>query len=152
MTNTKTTDTKTVTKRKSEQVIETKNKYFEGVGRRKTAVARVRFYPDGKSGEFVVNGVDYKKYFPMVRFQKNAIAPIKSASIKGGVGVKVYGSGIMAQSEAITLGLARALVKYNPDFKKEFRALGYLTRDSRMVERKKFGLKKARRAPQWRKR
>ena len=111
----------------------------------------MRFYP-GKGDEFVVNGLDYKEYFPVLRFQKKAIAPIKSVSVKGNVGVKVYGGGIMAQSEAITLGLARALVKFDLELKKEFRALGYLTRDSRMVERKKFGLKKARRAPQWRKR
>ena len=128
-----------------------KGKYFEGLGRRKTAVARVRFYPD-KGSDFVVNGIDYKLYFPILRFQKKAEAPLKNSSIKGGVEARVYGGGIMAQSEAITLGVARALTKFSPEFKKEFRALGYLTRDSRMVERKKYGLKKARRAPQWRKR
>lgn len=131
-----------------------KNKYFEGLGRRKTAVARVRFYPgiEKKDGGFVVNGADYKEYFPMLRYQKSAIAPLKNTSVKGNVEVKVYGGGTMAQSEAVTLGLARALVKFNPDLKKELRIFGFLTRDSRMVERKKFGLKKARRAPQWRKR
>ncbi len=129
-----------------------KGKYFEGLGRRKTATARVRFYPEGKDSSFTVNGADYKEYFPVARFQRSAVAPIKSSSVKGSVEVKVRGGGIMAQSEAITLGLARAIAKFNPDFKKEFRTLGYLTRDSRMVERKKFGLKKARRAPQWRKR
>jgi len=128
-----------------------KGKYFEGLGRRKTAVARVRFYPD-KGGDFIVNGMDYKSYFPILRYQKKAEAPLKVSALKGSVEVKAYGGGVMAQSEAITLGLARALIKLNPDFKKEFRVLGYLTRDSRMVERKKFGLKKARRAPQWRKR
>ena len=127
-----------------------KDKYFEGVGRRKTAVARVRFYP-GQAG-FIVNGTDVKSYFPNLRFEKSAEAPLKSSGAKGGVEVRAYGGGVMAQSEAVTLGLARALVKFNLDFKKEFRTLGYLTRDSRMVERKKFGLKKARRAPQWRKR
>ena len=126
-------------------------KYFPGLGRRKTAVARVRFYPD-KGTEIVVNGLDYKVYFPVLRFQKMAEAPLKKSAVKGGVEVRVSGGGVMAQSEAITLGLARALVKFNPDFKNEFRTLGYLTRDSRMVERKKYGLKKARRVPQWRKR
>jgi len=96
--------------------------------------------------------MDYKKYFPVLRFQKSAIAPISRVSVKGGVEVKVKGGGVMAQSEAVTLGLSRALIKLEPEFKKEFRTFGYLTRDSRMVERKKFGLKKARRAPQWRKR
>ena len=128
-----------------------KKKYFEGVGRRKTAIARVRFYP-GAGSDFIVNGLDYKAYFPVLRFQKKAIAPLGLASAKGGVEVKVRGGGVMAQSEAVTLGLARALIKFEPEFKKEFRAFGYLTRDSRMVELKKFGLKKARRAPQWRKR
>ena len=131
-------------------------KYFEGIGRRKTAIARVRFYPTGlgaKGSELTVNDVDYKEYFPILRFQKNITAPLKVLSGKNGaVTVKVYGGGVMAQSEAITLGLARSLVKFNPDFKKELRAYGHLTRDPRMVERKKFGLKKARRAPQWRKR
>ena len=128
-----------------------KGKYFEGVGRRKTAVARVRFYP-GVGGDFIVNGLDYKAYFPILRYQKKAVAPLGLASVKGSVEVRVRGGGVMAQSEAVTLGLARALIKFDPEFKKEFRAFGFLTRDSRMVERKKFGLKKARRAPQWRKR
>ena len=130
---------------------EDSKKYFEGIGRRKTSVARVRFYP-GSSNSFTVNGQDYKKYFPVLRFQKKAYAPLESVSEKGKVEVRVYGGGVMSQSEAVTLGLARALVKSNPDFKKEFRVRGYMTRDSRMVERKKYGLKKARRAPQWRKR
>ena len=126
-------------------------KYFEGLGRRKTAIARVRFYP-GTGSDFIVNGLDYKEYFPVLRYQKKAFAPLGLAAAKGSVGIKVRGGGVMAQSEAVTLGLARALVKFEPEFKKNFRAFGYLTRDSRMVERKKFGLKKARRAPQWRKR
>lgn len=127
-------------------------KYFEGVGRRKKAVARVRFYPEEKKGEFTVNGVDYKSYFPIMRLQKKAIAPLSRAPVEGGVEIRVYGGGISAQSEAITLGLARALVKFNPELRKEFKAYRFLTRDPRMPERKKYGLKKARRAPQWRKR
>lgn len=141
--------TETTSRRSSEQA--TKQKYFEGVGRRKTAVARVRFYPD-HGGDFTVNGVDYKEYFPVLRYQKKAVAPLSLVSTKGGVQVKVNGGGVMAQSEAVTLGLARALIKFNADFRKEFKTFGYLTRDPRMVERKKYGLKKARRAPQWRKR
>ena len=126
-------------------------KYFEGVGRRKTSVARVRFYPEKTDG-FVVNGLDSKAYFTILRLQKVVESPLRSAAVKGGVEVKVNGGGEVSQSEAVRLGLARALVKLNGDFKKEFRVRGYLTRDSRMVERKKYGLKKARRAPQWRKR
>ncbi len=131
-----------------------KRKYFEGVGRRKTAVARVRFYPSTKDeNSFIVNGLDYKKYFPLARFRQSAVGPLRVLKDKKGeTEVSVKGGGVMAQSEAIKLGLARALVKLDPDLKKELRAFGHLTRDPRMVERKKYGLKKARRAPQWTKR
>ncbi|PIR97852.1 MAG: 30S ribosomal protein S9 [Candidatus Colwellbacteria bacterium CG10_big_fil_rev_8_21_14_0_10_42_22] len=131
-------------------------KYFEGIGRRKSAVARVRFFPAGPGGMFKVNELDYKEYFDVERLRQSAIAPLKlldnTLRKNAGVEVHVRGGGIMAQAEAVTLGLARALVKQNEDLKKEMRAFGYLTRDPRKVERKKFGLKKARRAPQWRKR
>ncbi len=129
-------------------------KYFEGVGRRKTAVARVRFFPqDGEGSGIIVNGLDYKKYFSLVRFHQAASEPFRVLKDKKGEAlVSVKGGGVMAQAEAIKLGLARALVKFDPDLKKELRAFGYLTRDPRMVERKKYGLKKARRAPQWTKR
>mgnify|MGYP001611067367 FL=1 len=131
-----------------------KKKYFEGVGRRKSAVARVRFFPSGKAGEgLIVNGLLYEKYFPLIRFQQAAVGPFRVLKDKKGEAVvSVKGGGVMAQSEAVKLGLARALVKFDPDLKKELRAFGYLTRDPRMVERKKYGLKKARRAPQWTKR
>lgn len=133
-----------------------KNKYIEGVGRRKTAVARVRFFTGGSAGQFLVNGKDYKEYFEVERYRLMAAAPLKvldsDTRKKAGIEVKVRGGGIMAQAESVTLGLARALVKLNEDYKKELRVLGFLTRDPRKVERKKFGLKKARRAPQWRKR
>jgi small subunit ribosomal protein S9 len=119
-------------------------------------VARVRFFPEeGKKGEasIMVNGLDYKNYFPLVRYRQAAAAPLRLLSQpRGRIEVKVGGGGVMAQAEAITLGLARALVKFNPELKTQLRAFGYLTRDPRMVERKKYGLKKARRAPQWSKR
>ncbi|HEY4498148.1 MAG TPA: 30S ribosomal protein S9 [Candidatus Paceibacterota bacterium] len=138
----------------------TKNeeKYFEGLGRRKTARARVRFYPKGpqRGGskvELVVNEKPLHQYFPLKRLERSAVAPLKLISEeKPAITAKVSGGGLTAQAEAITLGLARALVKFRPELKKELRAFGYLTRDPRMVERKKYGLKKARRAPQWRKR
>lgn len=130
-------------------------KYYEGIGRRKLARARVRFYPESPGG-FVVNEKEYKEYFPVLRFQQSATAPLRvldSGAKKGSkVTVSVRGGGVSAQADAVTLGLARALVKYNEEFKKELRTMGHLTRDARAVERKKFGLKKARRAPQWRKR
>ncbi len=132
------------------------NKYFEGVGRRKSAVARVRFYPQGKGGVFSVNDKDYKEYFVTDRFRQSAVAPLKilDSGVKksADITVRVRGGGVMSQAEAVTVGLARALVKFNEALKSELRVAGHLTRDPRRVERKKFGLKKARRAPQWKKR
>jgi len=126
--------------------------YFEAVGRRKTAIARVRLYT--KKIGLEVNKQDFQKYFPILRLQKKTTAALEKMKItdKLGAVVKVKGGGFNSQAEAISLGIARALVKFNPDFKKRLRRFGYLTRDSRMVERKKYGLKKARRAPQWKKR
>ncbi len=127
-------------------------KYFEGVGRRKTAVARVKLTP-GRS-ELLVNGEALEKFFQMPRLKDTALAPIRNLKLeeKLSVNAKVAGGGIKAQAEAVRHGLARALALYNPELKKRLRVLGYLTRDPRMVERKKYGLKKARRAPQWAKR
>lgn len=129
-----------------------KEKYFEAVGRRKTSIARVRLYT--KKGDIIINDKDYSKYFPILRLQKAVISPIEELSVadKVGVTVKVQGGGINSQSGAVRLGIARALVLYNPNFRKPLRKVGYLTRDARAVERKKYGLKKARRAPQWKKR
>ncbi|MBI2011108.1 MAG: 30S ribosomal protein S9 [Candidatus Colwellbacteria bacterium] len=128
-------------------------KYFEGLGRRKTARARVRFYPAAAKSQFTVNEKPHNQYFPLKRLENRASAPLKLVSdAKFVITVRVQGGGPTAQAEAITLGLSRALVKFRPEIKAELRAFGFLTRDSRMVERKKYGLKKARRAPQWRKR
>jgi len=129
-----------------------KERYFEAVGRRKTAVARVRLYT--KKTGLEVNNQDFQKYFPIKRLQDKVFSPLEKMKISdklGGV-IKVKGGGISAQAEAIALGISRALTKFNPDFKKRLRRFGHLTRDSRAVERKKYGLKKARRAPQWKKR
>jgi len=129
-----------------------KERYFEAVGRRKTAVARVRLYTKKTGVE--INNQDFQKYFSIASLQKKAISPLEKMKISDKLGavVRVKGGGINAQAEAIGLGIARALTKFNPDFKKRLRRFGHLTRDSRMVERKKYGLKKARRAPQWKKR
>ena len=135
---------------------ELEKKYFEGIGRRKSAVARVRFYPAGKGGVFGVNGKDSKEYFVIQRYKTNAVAPLSildsGAKKDAEVSVKVNGGGIMSQAEAVSVGLARALVKFDGELKERLRTAGYLTRDPRKVERKKPGLKKARRAPQWKKR
>jgi len=129
-----------------------KERYFEAVGRRKSAVARVRLLTKRK--EFIVNDKNIENYFSLERLKKEALRPLEVMKItdKLGVSVKVKGGGTNAQAEAIRLGISRALVKFNPLFMKRLRKLGYLTRDSRKVERKKYGLKKARRAPQWTKR
>lgn len=127
-------------------------KYMEGVGRRKTAVARVRVV-DGK-GNILVNQKPLKDYFPTARFQDSVTAPLRVLNVKEkhDVSVVVKGGGPSAQAGAVRHGLGRALAAAYPESKKQLRQFGFLTRDPRMVERKKYGLKKARRAPQWAKR
>ena len=127
-------------------------RYFEGIGRRKTAVARVRIAP-GK-GEILINSKEAKDYFCMESLRQTISSPLENLKMadKFSVSANVSGGGINAQAEAFRLGLSRALVLLSPDLKKPLRGFGFLTRDSRMVERKKYGLKKARRAPQWQKR
>ena len=129
-----------------------KEHYFEAVGRRKTSIARVRLYT--KKDGFIVNDKDYKKYFLLLRQQQAILSPLEKMKIaeKFGVTAKVKGGGISSQAEAIRLGIARALVKFNAEFKKRLRNAGYVTRDARIVERKKYGFRKARRGRQWRKR
>jgi small subunit ribosomal protein S9 len=129
-----------------------KQKYFEAVGRRKTATARVRISVGG--GDFSVNDQSVVKYFPVDRLQKIAFSCLKELGLDKtyDVQARVLGGGIAAQAEAIRLGIARAAVVMDGDLKKNLRVLGFLTRDSRAVERKKYGLKKARRSPQWAKR
>lgn len=139
---------------KKEEVKEVKKAeaYAEGVGRRKTAVARVRI--TGGHGGYLVNDKKVDEYFRVFRFQSAAWSPLKELKLadRYSISAKVSGGGPKAQAEAVRLGLARALALKNPDSKNRLRVLGLLTRDPRMVERKKYGLKKARRAPQWAKR
>lgn len=130
-------------------------KYFEGIGRRKTATARVRIFPTKKNkNNFIINEKELSKYFPDFEFQQIVTSPLKITQKENAfsVTVKVKGGGLRAQSEAIRLGLARALLKFDLNLKKILKDAGYLTRDARVRERKKFGLKRARRARQWRKR
>ncbi len=128
-------------------------KYIYAVGRRKNAVARVKIFPKGH-GKITVNERDYKEYFPNFVWSENLELPFEVVGQKDNydVEIKVQGGGIKGQSEACRLGIARCLVKENEEFKKPLRAAGYLTRDPRAKERKKYGLKRARRAPQWSKR
>jgi len=130
-------------------------KYFVGLGRRKTAIAQIRlFNRQGKEKTFLVNEKPLEKYFPMSELQEIALSPLKlmNSVEQFNVSVKVKGGGLAAQAEAVRHGIAKTLVLFNPDFKKTLKKAGFLTRDSRMRERKKFGLKRARRAPQWQKR
>lgn len=129
-----------------------KDKYFEAVGRRKTAVARVRLFT--KMEGIKINDKTLKAYFGVERFEKDVESPLEKMKIvdKLGAIIKVKGGGPMAQAQAARLGIARALIEFNPVFQKRLRRLDLLTRDPRAVERKKPGLKKARRAPQWKKR
>jgi small subunit ribosomal protein S9 len=153
---TKTIKAKTVISPEKEKVEKKKikpSKYFEAVGRRKSAVARVRLFTNGEK-EFLVNGKTISQYFQTPELQEIVQASlIKMRCLdKFRTLVLVRGGGLNAQAQAIRHGTARALVKFNQDFRKRLRKVGYLTRDPRKRERKKFGLKRARRAPQWQKR
>lgn len=128
-------------------------KYFETIGRRKTSQARIRLFTQGNK-EIEVNEKSFDAYFVTSDLQKIVQSPlevIKSLD-KFRISVKVKGGGIHSQAEAVRHGISRALCLLNPYFKKKLKKEGFLTRDPRMRERKKFGLKRARRAPQWSKR
>jgi len=131
-----------------------KERYVEGIGRRKTASARVRLTP-AKETTVTVNGKTLAEYFENEAFEKKVLSVLaaEEAGIENyEVSVHVKGSGLSAQSEAIRLGIARALVEEKADRRTILKPLGFLKRDPRSVERKKFGLRKARRRPQWSKR
>jgi len=129
-----------------------KAEYWPGTGRRKRAIARVRI-SEG-SGQISVNGKDFEEIFPSSFAKKIATLPLNlTGKIKDfDISIICSGGGKKAQPEAIKMGLARALVKFDPTLRITLRKAGYLTRDSREKERKKPGLKRARRAPQWQKR
>jgi small subunit ribosomal protein S9 len=129
------------------------DQYYEGIGRRKSAVARVRIV-EGEKGEFLVNDKKYEEFFNTEELTVAALAPMTATGTekKFSVSVSVKGGGIRGQAEATQLGLSRALIKFNEEFQKTLRDLDYLKRDPRQKERKKPGLKKARKSPQWSKR
>lgn len=134
-------------------ITKTNNAMSRAVGRRKTASARVRITPEGK-GEIIINGKALNKYFGLRLCQEMVTSPLKTVGREKNfdVSVKVVGGGVASQAEAVRHGIARALIKWNEEFKPILKAEGFLTRDPREKERKKFGLTKARRAHQWRKR
>lgn len=152
--------TKKTTKKKEEapkkEEKTKKKKYFYAVGRRKTSIAQVRIFEKEKvgDGDYTVNNKKSGDYFQTVSLQNTIFSPLKSVGMYGkfGFSVLVRGGGTKGQSEAVRLGISRALIKFDESLRKALKDLGFLTRDSRMVERKKPGLKKARRAPQWQKR
>lgn len=127
-------------------------RYYYGTGRRKTAVARVRLYPG--MGEVIVNDKPLREYFFQPRDQQVVLDPLRTTEMAGkfSVIVKVTGGGITGQVEAIRHGIARALLAADPDLRQKLRREGFLTRDPRAKERKKPGLKRARKAPQYTKR
>ncbi len=125
---------------------------FWGTGRRKTSVARVRLIP-GK-GDIKVNGREFENYFPMQTLQKIVKQPLDLTETTGkfDVFVNVFGGGVSGQAGAVRHGISRALLKADDELRPALKKAGFLTRDPRMVERKKYGLHKARRAPQFSKR
>ena len=125
---------------------------INAIGRRKAAVARV--YLAQGSGNVTINGKDYKDYFPQMHLHRNITDPFVTVDVAGSYDVKVNvkGGGIKGQSEAVRMGISRALVKLNEEFRSPLKAKKYLTRDARVVERKKYGKPKARKSFQFSKR
>ncbi len=142
---------KEITKKESDLL--KSGRYIEAIGRRKTAVARVRIFEDTKNN-FIINGKDIHEYFPTEMLQikvKEAFA-YSDTPAKFKISAKISGSGISAQAEALRHGISRALIKFDEELRKDLKKAGLLKRDPRSKERKKPGLKKARKAAQWSKR
>ena len=132
---------------------QSKNPYMYGTGRRKSSVARVRVYPNG-SGNITINGRDVEEYFGLETLKMVVRQPLNATETLGKVDIiaTVEGGGVSGQAGALRHGIARALLLVNPEYRPALKAAGFLTRDPRMKERKKYGLKAARRAPQFSKR
>jgi Ribosomal protein S9 len=129
------------------------DKYIGATGRRKTSIARVRITPAAKM-HIEVNEREFADYFPVAELRRNVTSTFDAAEVvqKFKVTVKVVGGGISSQSVAVSHGIARALEIFDKELRGKLKAKGFLKRDPRAVERKKFGLKKARKSPQWSKR
>jgi small subunit ribosomal protein S9 len=128
-------------------------KYIPAIGRRKSATAQVRITPDKKM-TYVINGKSLEDYFTLETLRNTVRAPFSVVETKDefNVSVIVNGGGISAQADAIRHGISRALIKYNEELRGDLKSAGYLKRDPRRKERKKPGLKKARKRPAWSKR
>ncbi len=131
----------------------TTSRYLEAVGRRKTSIARVRITEADKT-TMVINDLDYTEFLKTEELQHVAMESLIKSLVpaKFMITVKVLGGGVHSQAEAIRLGVARALLIFDPELRKTLKDFGFLMRDPRAKERRKFGLKKARKAPQWSKR
>lgn len=136
-----------------EETAKNKTRYFEGVGKRKSAVARVRLVPAAKT-TYLINGKNMGDYFPVVEHRRFAEEVFEKVNLGKHFSVSILarGGGISSQAVAVRLGVARALLSFDKSLRKELKPKGFLTRDGRTKERRKFGLKKARKAPQWSKR
>ncbi len=128
--------------------------YLYATGKRKSAIARIRIYPRKTDKVILINDKKLNEYFPTVELQNIVISPLKKLDLlnKYYITIKVIGGGYKSQAESVRHGISRILVSINSDYRKTLKGEGLLTRDSRKKERKKPGLKRARRAPQWAKR
>ena len=149
----KTEEVKKTTRKTTKKIPANKNVEFAATGRRKNSIARVRLTPNGK-GQFIINKLPIEEYFNLGVYRLVANQPFEVTETLGkyDVVVNVHGGGLSGQAGAIRHGIARALVKADESLKADIKKAGFLTRDSRVKERKKYGLKKARKAPQFRKR
>ena len=131
----------------------TSQEYYYGTGKRKTSIAKVKIYLDD-NGPFIVNGKTIEEYFDYKPWRDIIVEPFRTSDTvnRFRVVVKVLGGGVHSQAEAIRHGIARALVVYDENMKPALRRAGFITRDARIKESKKYGLKRARRAPQYTKR
>ena len=137
----------------AQNILDEKQTFYQGTGRRKTSVAQVRLMPDG-GGAIIINGIPYEKLFPRLAHRQTIEKPLVLTKALGkyNIMIKVAGGGVSGQSGAISHGIARALVEADESLKLVLRQNGMLTRDARAKERKKPGLKRARKAPQYTKR
>ncbi len=133
--------------------IEGKEKYLRAIGRRKTAIAVVKLYPSAKPS-FLLNGKSMDDYFKTAELRRIASEAFAKSKVDGNFKtvVTLKGGGVSAQAEAMRHGISRALISEDPELRKKLKKAGFLKRDPRSKERRKFGLKKARKAPQWSKR
>lgn len=130
---------------------EKKERYIEATGRRKTSVARARITPSSKLS-ITINDREFEEFFPVGEYRKSILSVFEESGDKFVVTVKVKGGGVSSQADAVRHGIARALVEYDKELRGKLKQKGFLKRDPRAKERRKFGLKKARKAPQWSKR